>query len=48
MKEGRCRLDIRKNFFYHKGGKTLEYVAKRSCGCPVTGSVHGRVGWVFE
>jgi len=35
-------------FFYHKGGETLEGVAQRTCGCPITGSVPGQVGLGFE
>ncbi|KAK4810483.1 hypothetical protein QYF61_004263 [Mycteria americana] len=48
LKEGRFRLDIRKNFFYDKGCETLEQVAQRSCGCPITRSVQGQVAWNFE
>ena len=31
-----------------EGGETLEQVAQRSCGCPISGSVQGQVGWGFE
>jgi len=31
-----------------KTSKVLEQVAKRSCGCPLPGSVQGRVGWSSE
>ena len=26
----------------------MEQVAQRSCGCLITGSAQGHVGWVFE
>jgi len=29
-------------------GDTLEQAAQRSCGCPITGSGGGQVGWGFE
>jgi len=41
LKEGRFRLDI---LFCYEGGKALEQVAQRSCGCPLPGSVQGQVG----
>jgi len=30
-----------------EGGETLEWLAQRSCGCPLPGSVQGQVGWGF-
>jgi len=47
LKEGRFRLDIRKKFFTMRveGGEAQEQVARRSCGCPLPGSVQGQVGW---
>jgi len=30
LKEGRFRLDIKEEVFYHKGGETVEQVAQRS------------------
>lgn len=33
---------------HNKGGDTLEWVDQRSCGCPISGSVEGRVGQGFE
>ncbi|KAK4828268.1 hypothetical protein QYF61_024933, partial [Mycteria americana] len=48
LKESRFRLDIRKRFFYDEGGRTLEQVSQRSCGCPIIGSVQCQVGWGFE
>ena len=30
------------------GGEALAQVAQRSCGCPLPGSVQGRVGWSSE
>ena len=44
LKEGRFRLDMRKKFFYHESGETLEQVAQRGGRCPITGSVQGQVG----
>ena len=34
--------------FYDEGGKTLEQVSQRNCGCSIPGSVQGQVGWGFE
>jgi len=48
LKEGRFKLDIRKKFFHHEGGETLEQVSQRSCRCPLPGSVQGQVGWSSE
>ena len=31
-----------------EGGEALEQVAQRDCGCPISGSVQGQVGWGFE
>jgi len=44
LREGRFRLDIRNKFFYNEGGETLEQVAQRDGGCPISGSVQGHVG----
>jgi len=30
------------------GGDALEQVAQGSCGCPLSGSVQGEVGWSSE
>jgi len=46
LKEGRFRLDIQNKFF--EGGETLAQVAQTSCGCPLSGSVQGQVGWDSE
>ena len=43
LKEGRCRLDIRKKLFT-EGGEALAQVALRSCGCPIPGGVQGQAG----
>jgi len=32
----------------HEGDEALAQVAQRSCGCPLPGSVQGRVGWNSE
>jgi len=37
-----------KEIFYCEGGEALEQVAKRSCGCPLPGSVQSKVGWGCE
>ncbi|KAK4819178.1 hypothetical protein QYF61_025993 [Mycteria americana] len=42
LKEGRFRLDIRKNF-YDEGGETLEQVAQRGGRCPIPGTIQGQV-----
>ena len=44
LREGRFRLDIRQNFFYHEGGETLERVAHASSGGPIPGKIQGQVG----
>jgi len=51
LKECTFRLDIRKNFFFFfndDGGETVEQVAQRSCGYPITGSIQVQVGQGFE
>ena len=40
--DGRFRLDIRKKFFYNKGGEALEQVAQRGGGCPILGDIRGQ------
>ena len=32
----------------NEGGKTLEQVAQRGCGCPLSGSIQGQAGWSCE
>jgi len=44
LKGGRFSLDIRKKFFSHEGGETLEWVAQRGGGCPILGNIQGQVG----
>jgi len=44
VKEGRIRLDIRKQFFYNEGGETLERVSQRGSGDPVPRNIQGQVG----
>ena len=34
--------------FCDEGGEALAQVAQRSCGCPLSGTVQGQVGWGFE
>ena len=41
-------LLFQEEFFYSKGGETLEEVAQRSCGCSIIESVQGQVGQGFE
>jgi len=48
QRESRFRLDIRKKFFYHEGGETLEQIAQRSSGGPIPGNTQGHVGWGSE
>jgi len=38
----------KKELLYNEGGKALEQVAQRSCGCPLPGSVQGQGGQRFE
>ena len=42
LKMNRFRLDIRKKLV------TLNMVAQRSCGCPLSGIVRSQDGWGFE
>jgi len=41
LREGRYKEDI----FYHKGGETVEQVAQRGSGGPISGNIQGQVGW---
>lgn len=36
------------SILHYECDEVLEQVAWKSSGCPISGSVHGRVGWVFE
>ena len=49
LKDGRFRLDIRKNFFflYWEGGEAVAQAAQRSCECPIPGGAQGQVGWTL-
>jgi len=43
--QGRFRLDIRRNFFFHtEGHDVLDQVALRGCGCPIPGGIQGQAG----
>ena len=44
LRQGRFRLDIRREFFTQKGGDTLEQVAQGGCGCPIPGGIQGHAG----
>ena len=44
LRQGRFRLDIRREFFHSKGGDTLEQVAQGGCGCPIPGGIQGQAG----
>jgi len=44
LKEERLRLDIRKNFFYSKGGEALAQVAQRGGRSPILGDIQGQAG----
>jgi len=48
LRNGRFSLDIRKKFFYNKGGEALEQIAQRSNGGPIPGNIQGHVGWRSE
>ena len=41
FKEGRFRLDIKKNVFYKEGGEALEQAAQRRGGCPIPAHIQG-------
>jgi len=41
-------IDQGKEILSYEGGEALAQVAQRSCGCPLPGSVQGKLGWVFE
>lgn len=44
LKEDWFWCDMRKNYFYKEGGKTLAQVAWRSCECPTPGNIQGWTG----
>jgi len=44
LRQGRLRLDIRRNFFHTEGGDALEQVVQGGCGCPISGGVQGQAG----
>ena len=41
-------MRYKKEILYCEGGEALEYVAQRSCGWPLPGSVQGQAGRGFE
>ena len=43
LKQGRFRLDIRREFFT-RGGDALEQVVQGGCGCPIPGGIRGQAG----
>ena len=49
LEEGRFRRNIKETDILHcEGGETLEQVAQRSNGCPLSGGVQGWAGWGCE
>jgi len=44
LKEGRYRLEIRKKFFYNKGGEALAQVVQRGGGYSIPGVTQGQAG----
>lgn len=44
LKEGKFRLDSRKEFFAVRGVEMLEQVVQGGCGCPNPGNVQGQMG----
>ena len=44
LKEGRCRLDVRKKLFTRKVVRPW-HSCPESCGCPISGGIQGQVGW---
>jgi len=44
LREGRFKLDVRKKFFHHEAGKTLDWIAQRGSGGPIPGNIQGQVG----
>jgi len=48
LREGRFRLQIRKNFFYNEGGEMLAQVDQRESGDPTPGNIQGQAGWASE
>jgi len=45
LKEWKFRLDIRKNYFYNKGGEILKQTAQMDPGgCPAPGDTEGQAG----
>jgi len=41
-------MRYKKEIHYCEGGKALDEVAQRSCGCPLPGSIQGQVGCISE
>ena len=44
LRQGKFRLDIRRNFFHTEGGDALEQIARGDCGCPIPGGIQGHAG----
>ena len=43
-RQGRFRLDLRRNFFPREAGEALEQVAQGGCGCRIPGGIQGQAG----
>lgn len=46
--QGQIKSRYMENIFYIEGGKTVEQIAQKNCGCPIPGSVPEQLGWGAE
>ena len=44
VKERRFRLNVSGKFL-NESGEVLEQVAQKGCGCPISTSIQGQIGW---
>jgi len=42
LRQGKFRLDIRREFFHAEGGDAMEQVAQGGCRCPIPGGVQSQ------